>query len=93
MVVVIEEVASYIDCPHAVAQTQLVDMIAWININEWRNTRKIRTATTLSNNINTSIQGELSDTMPLNNAAKTKEGGQTHIKVKIELTITEFWLQ
>ena len=28
MVVVIEEVASYIDCPHAVAQTQLVDMIA-----------------------------------------------------------------
>ena len=25
-----------------------------------------------------SIQGELSDTMPLNNAAKRKEGGQTY---------------
>jgi len=30
--------------------------------------------------INTSIQGELSDTMPLNNAAKRKEGGRTYKK-------------
>jgi len=37
-------------------------------------------------NVNTSTQGELSNTVPLNNAAKRKEGGRTHAAVDVHHT-------